>query len=101
MNVKKNRKYEKPVSIDMGRVAPVLGDRCSNGNAATDCGLGFNNSSVPICQPTGAAATDQCKTGFSANPFCNAGDHAIGGCYPTGSSVGGKSGGTGSSRFGS
>ena len=72
----KNRlKYEKPVSIDMGRVAPILGDTCSVGNGAADCPAGMNNAMVLVCQPAGAGADNDCRTGSNAGTFC----------WPTGS----------------
>lgn len=64
-------KYEKPVSIDMGRVSPVLGDMCSNGEGASDCGQGFNNTVIPSCGPTGAGATNWCQSGTSAGSTCS------------------------------
>jgi hypothetical protein len=70
-------KYEKPVSIDMGRVAPVLGDTCSVGNGAADCPAGMNNASVPVCSPSGASAANDCRTGSNAGTFCwPSGSHA-------------------------
>ena len=36
MNGKERLKYERPASIDLGRVAPVLGNVCSFGQGATD-----------------------------------------------------------------
>ena len=66
----KRLKYEKPISIDMGRVAPILGDTCSVGNGASDCPAGMNNSSVPVCNPSGAGADNDCRTGSSAGTFC-------------------------------
>ena len=68
-------KYEKPVSIDMGRVAPILGDTCSVGNGAADCPAGMNNAVVAVCSPAGAGADNDCRTGSSAGTFC----------WPTGS----------------
>ena len=70
MNDKPRLKYEKPISIDMGRVAPILGDTCSVGNGATDCPSGMNNSSVPVCIPSGLSADNDCRTGSSAGTFC-------------------------------
>ena len=67
--------YEKPVSIPMGRVAPILGDVCSVGNGAEDCPAGMNNASVPICSPNGIDASNDCRTGSRAGTFC----------WPTGS----------------
>ena len=68
-------KYEKPVSIDMGRVAPILGDTCSVGNGAADCPAGMNNAMVLVCQLAGAGADNDCRTGSNAGTFC----------WPTGS----------------
>ena len=70
MNDKPRLKYEKPISIDMGRVAPILGDTCSVGNGATDCPSGMNNSSVPVCNPSGLNADNDCRTGSGAGTFC-------------------------------
>ena len=70
MQEKKRLKYEKPVSIDMGRVAPILGDTCSVGDGAADCPAGMNNSSVPVCNPSGASADNDCRTGSGAGTFC-------------------------------
>lgn len=70
MTDKPRLKYEKPISIDMGRVAPILGDTCSVGNGATDCPAGMNNAAVPICQPSGQNADNDCRTGSGAGTFC-------------------------------
>ena len=72
----KRLKYEKPVSIDMGRVAPILGDTCSVGNGAADCPQGMNNSTVAICE-SGMQADNDCRSGSSAGTFC----------WPSGSSA--------------
>lgn len=77
MTDKPRLKYEKPVSIDLGRVAPILGDTCSVGNGAADCPSGMNNASVPVCSPSGSGADNDCRTGSSAGTFC----------WPTGSSA--------------
>ena len=66
----KRLKYEKPISVDMGRVAPILGDTCSVGNGASDCPSGMNNSSVPVCNPSGLSADNDCRTGSNAGTFC-------------------------------
>ena len=71
----KRLKYEKPVSIDLGRVAPVLGDTCSIGNGAADCPAGMNNATVAVCSPAGSSADNDCRTGSGAGTFC----------WPTGS----------------
>ena len=70
MSDAKRLKYEKPISIDMGRVAPILGDTCSVGNGASDCPAGMNNSSVPVCIPSGLSADNDCRTGSDAGTFC-------------------------------
>jgi len=97
MSDKPRMKYEKPISIDMGRVAPVLGDTCSvgeapngpcsNGTSATDCGMGTDNSVQPLCAPTGSNATNNCETGFGAAKTCGNGDSPNWGCY-SGTSAG-------------
>ena len=80
-------KYEKPVSIDMGRVAPILGDRCSVGNGAEDCPQGFNNGSIPTCNPGGTGATGVCTQGSTAGGNCETGSGAAMMCYPSGSAA--------------
>ena len=70
MQEKARPKYEKPVSIDMGRVAPVLGDTCSVGSGASDCPAGMNNSVVAVCDPNGTSADNDCRTGSDAGTFC-------------------------------
>ena len=77
MQDKARLKYEKPVSIDMGRVAPILGDTCSVGNGAADCPAGMNNAVVAVCSSAGAGADNDCRTGSGAGTFC----------WPTGSSA--------------
>jgi hypothetical protein len=76
MSDSKRLKYEKPVSIDMGRVAPILGDTCSVGNGAADCPQGMNNATVAICE-SGMSADNDCRSGSSAGTFC----------WPSGSSA--------------
>ena len=58
-------KYEKPISIDMGRVSPVLGDRCSIGSGASDCSYGVDNSQLTGCQ-AGSVAKQFCWSGGTA-----------------------------------
>lgn len=70
MQDKARLKYEKPVSIDMGRVAPILGETCSVGNGAADCPAGMNNSVVAVCSPSGTSADNDCRTGSNAGTFC-------------------------------
>jgi len=73
-------KYEKPVSIDMGRVAPILGDRCSVGAGAADCSVGSDNTNVPSCN-VGGTANRYCDAhGLSAGLTCAVGDTA-GSCF--------------------
>lgn len=62
-------KYEKPVSIDLGRVAPILGDTCSLGQGAADCMHGANNAMQTICG-NGAHADNTCQMGAQASTFC-------------------------------
>ena len=75
MSNPKRLKYEKPMSIDLGRVAPILGDTCSVGNGAADCPAGMNNATVAVCSSAGSGADNDCRTGSSAGTFC----------WPTGS----------------
>lgn len=75
MSEKPRLRYEKPMSIDLGRVAPILGDTCSFGHGAADCPSGMNNAMVPVCAPSGSGADNNCQVGSSAGTFC----------YPTGS----------------
>ena len=77
MSDKPRLKYEKPVSIDMGRVAPILGDTCSVGQGAADCPAGMNNAMVAVCESSGSGADNDCRTGSSAGTFC----------WPTGSNA--------------
>lgn len=72
-------KYEKPVSIDMGRVAPVLGDVCSPGSCATDCPAGSGNGSIAACTPVGSGDGNSCYQGNSASGSgCDSGSSATG-----------------------
>ena len=87
MSEKPKLKYEKPVSIDMGRVAPVLGDVCSVGTGAADCPQGNNNTSIPTCFPSGGSAS-QCETGATTSGHCLPGTLAGGWCFPTGATPG-------------
>ena len=74
-------KYEKPVSLDMGKIAPILGARCSSGNAPVggDCSIGSENSIVSSCNIGGTARYCDAH-GMSAAYACAVGDTA-GGCY--------------------
>ncbi len=81
MGDKPKLKYEKPVSIDMGRVSPVLGQVCSTGTGASDCSPGFNNTYIPSCGPIGLGATNWCQTGEAAQSTCQTGNAALA-CLP-------------------
>lgn len=81
------RKYEKPICIDAGKVAHVLGAKCSAGAGASDscinyggdpgngdCSVGYGNAVVPscnvggghkYCDAAGNSATRVCDTGSS------------------------------------
>ena len=72
-------KYEKPVCIDVGKVASVLGDRCSAGASATECISGNNPDTEPFCQATGNIADGNCE---------NSGNTAGKVCYGTGGAPG-------------
>lgn len=70
------------MSLDMGRVAPVLGARCSFGSQASDgCIEGFDPNVQTVCQPNGAGATNNCEFGSSANKTCGTGESPSWGCY--------------------
>lgn len=69
-------KYEKPMSLDAGHVAPILGISCSSGGTATDgchpgnyavpggCIAGTDPNVVPACTP-GLSASYNCGVGSS------------------------------------
>ena len=69
---KKLLDYEKPLSIDAGKVASVLGAVCSTGNGATDgCIDGVNPDTVFTCEATGSTADNDCNSnGTSAGSNC-------------------------------
>jgi hypothetical protein len=83
MEISKKMKYEKPVSIDAGSVAPVFGARCSDGNSADigTCSNGFNDNLQPLCHPTGLNATGNCEIGNGAVKACGTGNTPGWGCY--------------------
>ncbi len=80
MSEKTKLRYEKPVSINMGRVAPVLGDSCSIGEGADDCPQGNDNTVEETCNPSGASATNRCLNGSGAGSNCQDGSSALNGC---------------------
>lgn len=79
-------KYEKPVSLNAGEVASVLGLNCSTGNDAIDicqygnsadsgCATGDDPAVIEYC-PTGSVATSNCyPTGGQAGHSCNTGSN--------------------------
>jgi len=75
------RKYEKPVALDTGSVASVLGNKCSNGGIATSgCVEGNDPHVAPVCQP-GLVATYNCTTGSTnTDGNCSSGGTAYGVC---------------------
>ena len=81
MKHKKKIKYEKPASIDMGKVAPILGATCSPGSGADACTNGTDPATQPVCWPTGSSATANCETGDSAAKSCGDGNTPGWGCY--------------------
>lgn len=82
----KKTKYEKPISLDAGYVAPVAGaGSCFPGTAASSaCDFGNNPYYIPYC-PNGNIATGNCESvGASAGTGCFSGTAAPGRCYPGG-----------------
>ncbi len=75
MGSEKKKFYEKPVCVDSGKVASVLGAVCSDGTNAGlgECVDGFNPTSVYTCQETGALADNDCNNNGS-----NAGSNCVG-----------------------
>lgn len=74
-------KYEKPISLNAGEVASVLGEYCIGGQNASDgCGFGHDPSTIGYC-PNGDTATTNCWThGTAALQGCWVGDAAGLGC---------------------
>ena len=74
--------YEKPVSLNAGKIASVLGANCSVGDNASDlcrngegadlgCGTGNNPDVEPFCEATGATADGNCEqNGNTAGKTC-------------------------------
>ena len=83
----KKMKYEKPLCVDAGTVAPVLGLNCSMGNGAadicqqgngavSDCSVGYGNAYVPACNIGGG--DNYCDAqGNGANLVCNVGNSPL------------------------
>jgi hypothetical protein len=85
----KKLKYEKPMSLDAGSVAPIKGANCSNGTGASDlCRSGNNPDIVYLCITTGNTADGNCEAnGNTAGSVCmDGGTPRPGRCY-AGSSV--------------
>jgi len=70
-------KYEKPITLDAGKIASVLGANCSNGDTPEDgaCNNGINPQLVYKCAGTGQTADTNCESngGVAGNA-----------CYQTG-----------------
>lgn len=79
MDEKKNKiPYEKPMSMDMGKAASVLGATCSNGDGAADgCGWGNDPTSIPYCDQGGIATGNCYPHGGTAGQSCNTGDSPL------------------------
>ena len=78
----KKLKYEKPISLDAGQIALVMGASCSEGlGASSACDYGNNPYYIPYC-PNGNIATGNCESvGGSAGSGCFDGNSAPGRCY--------------------
>ena len=66
-------KYEKPITLDAGKIASVLGANCSNGDTPEDgaCNNGINPQLVYKCAGTGLTADTNCdKNGGTAGEVC-------------------------------
>lgn len=84
----KKIKYEKPVSMDIGKAASVLGAACTNyGNDVNLQGIcDGGGTATNDCNPTGSTAGSNCQTGGNASQMCNSGSSAFS-CTATGSSA--------------
>ncbi|MBN1297493.1 hypothetical protein JXA80_11980 [bacterium] len=101
MDLKKKIQYEKPRSLNAGRLSQAIGADCSDGSAAggfacetgsaaADCTQGTNLTNVPACLPNGLAADNRCDLGQSAIPMCWSNGSTATGFCSTGSSAGTK-----------
>jgi hypothetical protein len=80
-------KYEKPVGVPLGAVAPITGATdCRNGTRPSgSCVGGSDPQLAPVCQP-GLTATYNCTVGSTVtNGNCSNGGTANGACDPSGS----------------
>ncbi len=78
--------YEKPTSVEAGKIDLIFG-ACENGSAALDgCIVGNNPNVGPVCQPTGNIATYNCGSGnTNTDGNCNSnGTTASGACNSMG-----------------
>lgn len=84
----KLHKYEKPTSLEAGKVASILGAVCSDGSVASDgCVIGDDPHVAPVCQPGDTATfncgigtvntTGSCTSGGDANGECDTGSSAL------------------------
>lgn len=84
----KKLKYEKPISVDAGKVAAVMGLRCSQGSSADEncatgigaqpgCTSGQDPNFQSVCSPTGSNASNNCQAGDSAALLCYPGSAAV------------------------
>jgi hypothetical protein len=74
---KNKLKYIKPLSVNLGEVAAVLGAACTNGNRAYPCLKG--ELATPECT-TGSTPIAPCTNGSNANNSCLRGTSANNGC---------------------
>ncbi|MCK4889107.1 MAG: hypothetical protein KAS97_04190 [Candidatus Aminicenantes bacterium] len=87
MSDDKKHNYEKPVSVDAGKVASVLGAVCSTGIGAADgCVDGTDPHVAPVCTP-GADASFNCGNGTVNDSTCWSGVTANGGGCDAGTSA--------------
>ena len=80
-------KYEKPMSLDAGKIVPTYGAECNDGSQAIDgCGFGNNPDLVPACTDTGSIADTNCNNnGASAGDTCSShGESATQNCNTSG-----------------
>ena len=62
-------RYEKPVGVQLGPVAPIVGLSCMNGTLATGCIRGTDPHLVYTCNP-GNVASSNCTAGNTAAQLC-------------------------------
>ena len=82
MTTGKKYSYEKPMSLDAGQVASIMGAACSTGTGAGlgECIIGNEPTTEPSCNSTGATTSGNCiSSGQVAAYACAGGDSP--GCY--------------------